>query len=175
MDIHPFKPVKLFFAVLFKPEKDPENFLPYLERVFSHIDHKSDIFSFDHTDYYTEEMGSSLKRILLSFEKLIQPESLAEIKHLTRVMENHFRVDGKRTLNLDPGYVDYDKIILASAKYGRQKIALENGIYADPTLEFTKHKFSAYPWTFPDFSTELYYKDLLTIRNIYKQQLRMLL
>jgi len=175
MDIQSFKPVKLLFAVLYNTELSPNDFIPYLKKVFSHIDFQSSAYSFEHTDYYTEEMGHPLKRILLGFEELIQPESLSEIKHLTRAMENQFRVEGKRTLNLDPGYLDYDKVILASAKYGRQKIALENGIYADPTLEFTNHKFCPYAWTFPDFSTDLYYKDLLTIRNIYKQQLRALL
>lgn len=172
MEIQPFKPVKLLCAVLFNPEISPDDFITLLERVFSSTDHRSPVFSFEHTDYYTEEMGHQLKRNLLSFENLIKPESLAEIKHLTRVMENQFRVTGKRMLNLDPGYLDYDKVVLASAKYGRQKIALDNGIFADPTLEFTNHRFYPFPWTFPDFSTDLYYNDLLTIRNIYKHQLR---
>jgi hypothetical protein len=172
MEIHPFKSVKLFCAVLYNDKINPDDFIFLLSKVFSPADHKSPVFLFEHTDYYTEEMGANLHRILLSFEKLIRPESLAEIKHLTRIMENAFRIDGKRMINLDPGYLDYDKVVLASAKYGRQKIALENGIYADPTLEFTNHQFCPYPWTFPDFSTNLYYNDLQIIRHIYKHQLR---
>jgi len=174
MDIHSFKPVKLFIAILYNKDADPENCITHLESVFSQTDHRSRIFLFDHTNYYQEEMGSPLSRVLLSFERLIRPESLAEIKHLSRVIEGMYSHSSKRNVNLDPGYLDLDKVVLASAKYGRQKIPLTDGIYADPTLEFTRHTFRPFEWTFPDFSTGLYNEDLKQIRLIYKHQLRAL-
>lgn len=172
MDNHSFKPVKLFMAVLYNPEEDPAVFIPHLSRIFSPVDYRSPVYPFDHTHYYEEEMGSPLSRILLSFERLISPDSLAEIKHLTRVVESIYSHGSNRNINLDPGYLDLDKVVLASAKYGRQKIPLKEGIYADPTLEFTRHVFRSFEWTFPDFSTGLYDADLMQIRQIYKNQLR---
>jgi len=172
MDIHFFRPVKLFMAVLYNKQGDPADFIPHLARIFSPVDYRSPVYPFDHTHYYEEEMGSSLSRILLSFERLISPDTLEEIKHLTRVVESIYSHGANRNINLDPGYLDLDKVVLASAKYGRQKIPLKDGIFADPTLEFTRHDFKPFEWTFPDFSTQLYYEDLRHIRVIYKHQLR---
>ncbi len=172
MDIQNFKPVKLFIAVLYNSKGDPADFTTHLEHVFSPADYRSPVYPFDHTHYYDEEMGASLSRIIVSFERLISPETLAEIKHLTRVMEKKYSHESRRNINMDPGYLDLDKVVLASAKYGRQKIPLKNGIYADPTLEFTRHAFRPFEWTFPDFSTGLYDEDLKQIRLIYKHQLR---
>ncbi|RKY49733.1 MAG: DUF4416 domain-containing protein [Candidatus Neomarinimicrobiota bacterium] len=174
MDIHSFKPVKLIMAILYNEKGDPAVFIPHLSRIFSPVDYLSPVYPFDHTHYYEKEMGAPLSRIILSFETLIIPDSLAETKLLARRVEEMYRLDTQRTINLDPGYLDTDKVVLASAKYGRQKIPLKNGIYADPTLEFTRHDFRPFEWTFPDFSTQLYYEDLRHIRQIYKQQLRKL-
>jgi hypothetical protein len=172
MDNYSFKPVKLIIAVLYNSQANPTGFIPHLARIFSPVDYSSPVYPFGHTHYYDKEMGSPLSRIILSFEALITPDSLAEIKHLTRQVEEMYSVDSRRCINLDPGYLDTDKVVLASAKYGRQKIPLKDGIYADPTLEFTRRNFRPFEWTFPDFSTKLYYEDLKHIRVVYKHQLR---
>ncbi|MDD3807948.1 MAG: DUF4416 family protein [Candidatus Marinimicrobia bacterium] len=174
MEAQGFKPVKLFIAILYNETANPDIFVPHLARIFSPIDYRSTVYSFKFTHYYEQEMGGDLSRILISFQNLIPPDSLAEIKQLTRVIESKYSDERRRTINLDPGYVDLDKVVLASAKYGRQKIPLYDGIYADPTLEFTRQAFRPFRWTFPDFSTGLYHEDLKHIRLIYKHQLRTL-
>jgi len=75
-----------------------------------------------------------------------------------------------RKVNLDPGYLDYDKFVLASAKYNGQKIYLDCGIWADLTLHYEKGKFDPYPWSFPDFKSRMYDGAFLEMRRLYKDR-----
>ncbi len=68
--------------------------------------------------------------------------------------------------------MDYHKIVLASAKFGGQKIYIGKGIYADMTLWYEKGHYKSFPWTFLDFKDGLYEKVFLRIREIYKGQNR---
>ena len=54
-----------------------------LSHKFGRADFWSDAIPFDYTDYYTKEMGTDLLRKFVSFEKLIQPEEIVEIKLFT--------------------------------------------------------------------------------------------
>ncbi|MCF7918612.1 MAG: DUF4416 family protein [Candidatus Cloacimonetes bacterium] len=135
------------------------------------VDYHSKEYFFDMTSYYNEEMGMPIFRCFNSYQKLIDPSRLAEIKLQSNEIEDALTVTGKRRVNLDPGYLDYDKLVLASAKYNYQKIYLGEGIYADPTLFYRKGRFQAPEWAFPDFKAELYENDFLHIRFIYKKQL----
>lgn len=137
---------------------------------YGSIDSQSTEFPFDQTDYYLQEMGGPIVRFFISFEKLIHPKSLAQIKIKTNAIEEKIAVKGNRCVNLDPGYMDYDKVVLASAKYNGQKIYLDHGIWADLTLHFKRGHFEPYPWSFPDFKRGLYNNAFLKIRQIYKAQ-----
>lgn len=75
-------------------------------------------------------------------------------------------------VNLDVGYLDFHKLVLASAKYNGQKIYLDQGIYADPTLYFEGGQFHAFENTFPDFKSNTYHEVFLKIRNTYKAQIK---
>ena len=66
---------------------------------FGRVDFRSPILLFDFTDYYQEELGGSLKRKFLSFQRLISPSSLAEIKLITNRLENKFSRRNKRMVN----------------------------------------------------------------------------
>jgi hypothetical protein len=131
------------------------------------MDLVSELFEFDVTDYYEPEMGKDLKRAFFSFADLIMPERIAEIKMATNKMENHFLNDGKRMVNLDPGYMDYYKIVLASGKFQGQKIHVSGGVYADLTLYYDK-TWKPYPWGFPDFRSGRYNSVLTKIRELYR-------
>jgi hypothetical protein len=119
-------------------------------------------------------MGWPIFRKFVSFTNLINPKEIARIKIETNEIEERLAVEGKRKVNLDPGYMDYNKVILASAKYNSQKIYLDLGIYADPTLWYEQGKFHPYPYSFPDFKTDLYNPVFLHIRALYKGQRRKL-
>lgn len=166
------KPVKLICAVLFSPAADLDKAIAYLESLFGKIDHKSPIYDFNFTDYYIDEMGKDLKKQFLSFENLIMPDQLADIKNSTNKIESRYSINGKRTVNLDPGYLEESKLILASTKNFSHRIYLKNGIWAELTLSYASGKFVTHPWTYPDYQTELAYDFLRKVREIYISQLK---
>lgn len=161
-------PVKLFIGILFSDVKLLERAIPLLTEKFGKTDYTSPEFDFKVSDYYKEEMGVPILRKFISFSNLINPGELAKIKINTAEIEDQLAVNGKRKINLDPGYMDLNKVVLASAKYNGQKIYLDLGIYADPTLWYEKRNFHPYPYSFPDFKTGEYNKAFLQIRDLYK-------
>ncbi|NOZ55887.1 MAG: DUF4416 family protein [Calditrichaeota bacterium] len=172
MKPEPVKPVKLFAGVLYSDAQRLEQARKLCEERFGPVDYVSESFPFDVTDYYVPEMGAPIYRVFWSFTQLFPPEDLPQVKLATNEIEDALSEGGKRRVNLDPGYLDYDKVVLASAKYNGQKIHLGHGIYADLTLHYEKGRFSPYPWTFPDFKSGRYEKVFLRIRELYKRQMR---
>ncbi|MCF7803288.1 MAG: DUF4416 family protein [Candidatus Marinimicrobia bacterium] len=166
-------PVKLFIGVLYSDEQRMEQALKIGEESFSAVDYRSETFPFEVTDYYADEMGTPIFRMFVSFTELVNPGILASAKIRCNEIEETAAVDGERTVNLDIGYMDFHKVVLASAKFNGQKIYLDYGIYADPTLYYRKGSFHPYDWSFPDFKeSDRYYESLLEIRNIYKKQMK---
>jgi len=164
--------VKMIAGILFSDEKFLNKSFELLKSEFGEIDYKSIRFKFDITDYYNSEMGDDIYRIFISFRNLIPPDLLADIKNQTNEIESKLLISGKRTINIDSGYLDYDKIVLASGKYNGNKIYLKNGIWADLTLHYQKGVYSPYPWSFPDFKKGEYNTVFLKIREIYKKQMK---
>ncbi|MCK5740263.1 DUF4416 family protein [bacterium] len=165
-------PVKLVIGVLYSDNELLKKAKGQLEECYGGIDYISPSFEFTDSDYYNVEMGSPIFRLFLSFEKMIFPNQIAPIKLDTNKLEVSLALDNRRKINLDPGYLDYDKLVLASAKYNWSKIYLENGIYADMTLKYQDHSYLALPWSFPDFKSGIYTDAFLHIRSLYKEQLR---
>lgn len=166
------EPVKLFVGTLSNDSERLARAREALVQAFGPIDYESEPIPFTVTSYYTDEMGPNLSRVFYAFEHPVSPENLVEIKLRTNAIEDELRVDGHRKVNLDPGYLDHGKTVLASAKYAAQKIHLGKGIYADLTLTYEKGKFTAFPWTFPDFTNGCYDRVLMRIRERFKNQTR---
>lgn len=165
-------PVKLFCGVLFTDKLLLEKAKNILAIKFGKIDYQSELFSFNISEYYRPEMGWPIFRLFWSFEAVINPNEIARIKIVCNEIEDGLSVQENRKVNLDPGYMDYDKVVLASAKYNGQKIYLDLGIYADLTLRYEKGNYYSYPWSFPDFKEGQYNQTFLRIREIYKAQLK---
>jgi hypothetical protein len=172
--VKPFDPgkVKLFCGILYSDAGMLEEAIQLLEETYGAEDYRSGDYAFDETAYYEPEMGGPIKRMFVSFEPLILPNAIAKIKIQTNEIEEKVAVDEKRKVNLDPGYLDYDKVVLASAKYNGNKVYLDHGIWADLTLHYEKGRFDPYPWSFPDFRARLYDEVFLRIREIYKKQMK---
>ncbi len=166
------EPVKLFVGILYTDESLLEKAITLVVQNFGETDFESPEFEFTSSDYYKAEMGWPIFREFVSFHNLINPKELAKIKIETNKIEDELTEKNMRKVNLDPGYMDYNKVVLASAKFNAQKIYLDHGIYADPTLWYEKGKFEPYPFAFPDFKTNLYEKTFQHIRFLYKGQCR---
>ena len=165
------RPVKLLMGILYGAQEDMDWAKGRLEQEFGPIDFVSAPSSFQFTGYYAKEMGPNLWRAFFSFERLIDPSALASIKLTTNRLEQERTEEGRRHVNLDPGYLDYYKIVLASGKPSGQKIYLGQGIHADPALYYDRG-WKPYDWGFPDFRAGTYNGIFTTIRGIYKRQCR---
>ena len=162
--------VKLTAALL---SNDVDVFLKVrniLEKAYGRTDFVSDILSFTHTDYYKEEMGDDLKRQFLSFEKLLDLKNIYNVKLKTNLVEGRFLMSGRRTVNIDPGYLDLAKLVLFSTKDYSHRIYLGKGIFAESTLFYKDKTFTPWPWTYPDYTTKDYINIFNSIRDIYKKQ-----
>ncbi|MFA4916068.1 MAG: DUF4416 family protein [Syntrophales bacterium] len=144
--------VKLITSIL-SGDKDLLNkALEVLDGQYGRADFISALLPFNYTDYYAKEMGPALVRRFVSFESLVRPESLPDIKIGTNGIEERFSVNGKRSVNIDPGYISYAHIILATGKGYSHRPYLRNGIYADLTLLYQDKTFCSLPWTYPDYA-----------------------
>jgi hypothetical protein len=117
-------------------------------------------------------MGDNLHRQLISFTDLRSPEELAIAKIRCIEIEKLLSISGKRAITLDIGYLDHNKLVLASVKGLGQKIYLSHGIYADLVARYGHGTYQPFEWTFPDFKSGRYDNDLAYIRQRYLEQLR---
>lgn len=165
------QPVKLVVGFIFKEEDVLNKAESFLEKRFAKIDFQSQTFPFSHTDYYEKELGKDLKRKFISFKKLISPQTLPKIKIITNKIEQKLSNGILRSINIDPGYLDLSKLILASTKDYKHRIYLAKGIYAEVTLFYQNKTFKAWEWTYPDYKTAEYIAIFNRIREIYAGQI----
>jgi hypothetical protein len=117
-------------------------------------------------------MGWPLHRRFVSFEQLIRPLNVVEIKLTTNKIENDHLQDGKRQINIDPGYISLERLVLATGKNYAHRIYLSKGIYADLSLIFHKGSFDPLPWTYKDYASPETIALFNNVRERYKRQLR---
>ncbi len=147
-----------------------------LKNEYGQTDIVSEIWRFDHTEYYREQTGPDMVRQFVSFERLIAPDELAGVKLRTNQLERDFAADGRyhwpRPINLDPGIVEPSKLVLASTKNFAHRIYIGSRIYAEVTLMYQRGRWVASDYTFPDFRVETYYGFLDKVREKLVSQLR---
>jgi hypothetical protein len=165
-------PVKLIISLLGGDVSVLDRAQVALEEAFGAADWQSDLLPFEHTDYYTAEHGPGLVRRLVTFQRLVDPGALAAIKRRTNSMEERFAKEGRRRVNLDPGYVSLSKLVLATTKDHGHRVYLGEGIYAEVTLRYQAGAFQAWSWTYPDYASAAYCALLGQVRERYKAQLR---
>jgi hypothetical protein len=167
--------VKFFTGFIFRDENDLNIAIERLTEKLGPADIFSGIIPFDFTDYYKNEMGEKLFRCFISFEKLQDPSILPDIKIFTNNFEEEMgkEIEGEihRGINLDPGYLAQEKIVLASTKNFRHRIYLRDGIYGEVTLYWQKGAFHEFDYTFPDYRTEFYKDYFRKVREKYRLQL----
>lgn len=143
-----------------------------LAKRYGPVDLESPIIPFDFTDYYDDELGKGILRQYISFTRLIRPEYIGKIKRQTIRMERRIMITGNRKVNIDPGYVALDKMVLATTKGGTYRIYLGKGIYAQSTLYFEKGSFHPWSWTYPDYRTQMSIEFFNKVRTGYKSVLK---
>ena len=163
--------VKLFVGIILNQSLNLERVYAELEKTFGTADLKSEVFDFNYTDYYPKEMGERLFRTFVSFENPISPSILCHIKVKTVGMEDKFSSNGKRRVNLDPGYIALSKLVLASTKNFSHRIYMAKGIFAEISLVYRDRRYNPLEWTYPDYREQRVLKYFNKVRDIYKNQL----
>jgi hypothetical protein len=132
-----------------------------------------DPLPFDQTTYYEAELGAGLTRFYCAAARLVPPETLPDLKRAAWDLEQQLGAGRRRTVNLDPGYLDASKVVLASFKAGPQKLHLGGGVWADPVLHYGDGAWRPLPWTFPDLKGSEHHGFFAGARRAYLARLRM--
>ncbi len=164
-------PVKPIVATLCADEAALAAARREVEAALGPADLVSESWPFDATTYYAAEMGTGLRRQFWAFERIASPEHLAEWKVLTNGVEARLANAGRRTVNLDAGYVHLAHVALASTKAFAHRMYLRDGIYAEPALLWQGGAFVVLPWTFPEYRTARVQAFLAAVRARFYEQL----
>jgi hypothetical protein len=144
-----------------------------LQQTFGTIVRRSQPFPFTQTAYYSREMGEEIMRLYLAFEPLVGMADLAAIKHTTNHLETRWATaSGQRRVNLDPGYLDLAKVVLASTKDHAHRLYIGAGIFAEVTLRYRQKGFQPWDWTYPDYRLPVTLTFFNQLREDYKAQIR---
>jgi len=170
------KPVKLIIGILAADEAALAAAVKAISKSFGIIDITSDVWPFTQTDYYKDEIGPNALRQFVSLEKSIDPGKLAKIKHTTNKLEQKLARSLKlplpRPVNLDPGFIEPSKLILASTKNFSHRIYIGNKMFAEVTLIYEKGNWLHFVYTYPDYK-EPHYQDFFTkVRTRLLEQLK---
>ena len=165
-----FKPVKLIIGVLSTRADLHRRLFVDLESMYGPIEQATDPIPFDFTDYYDHEMGGRPERFFLLFRELVDPSLLVSCKLQTNRLEIQYAVEGKRVLNLDPGTLSAENLILATTKNRSHRIPLGAGIYGEVTLLYADHRFQDFAWTYADFRSPRFKNLFMAWRSAYLDQ-----
>ncbi len=176
--IIPPQPVKLIVGMFCREPNLFKVAEHYMESLWGPIDIHSKLYPFDKTHYYDKEMGPNLVRKFISFTALIDPGGLARIKHQTNELEDTIAgsaegrtLSVRRPINLDSGYIEPSKLVLATTKNFSHRIYIGDRIYAEVTLHYA-NGWKSWPFTFPDYGSGAYNDFLDAAREKLLEQLK---
>ena len=170
--LRPPAAVKLITGFIYTGDVDFDQVKVRVEKEWGSMDLDSGEIPFVFTSYYEKEMGVSLLRRFCSFQNLIDPGSIPGVKLRANDVEDEFaRQDKTRRLNLDPGYVEQAKLILATTKNFSHRVYIGQSIYGEVTLQWKKGRFLTLPHTYPDYASRFALDFFRKVREKYRQQL----
>lgn len=164
------EPCLLFIGMLFSASGILDAVEERLEEAFGPLLLSSLITPWNYSEYYAAELGAPLFRKFLFFSDVIDPGILADIKMHTNHIEDEFSVNGKRRVNLDPGYLSSSKIVLASTKDYAHRIYLGKGIYGEVTLYFKGGHFRPHVFTYRDYGEKTNLELFKQVRTLLRKQ-----
>jgi len=153
-------PAKLLVSLLFRPDEEAATAPPWLvqarerlEQLHGPVDFVGEPRTFTESSYYADELGPAPRRIFLAFARPVARERLAEIKCATNAIEDALRdAAGRRRINLDPGLLSQENLVLATGKNRGHRVYLGRGIFAEVTLIYRRGTYQPLPWTYPDYA-----------------------
>jgi hypothetical protein len=98
-----------------------------------------------------------------------------EFKLLANRLEEEFRAQTQepgRIVNIDPGYLNESRLVLASCKDFSHRIYLDKGVYAEVTMIYRGDGFQPLEWTYPDYQCPEALNFFSGLRSDYQKQLK---
>ena len=170
------EPVKLIVGILGCNEQAVNAAVEMIKAKFGKCDLESPIWPFNHTEYYAQETGKEIRKKFVTVEKLIMPGKLAAIKCKTNKIEKALAATIKcglsRPVNIDPGYIEPSKLVLASTKNFSHRIYIGKKIWAEVTLIYDKGLWKTFDYTYPDYRQKCYHDFFSRVRTKLIGQLR---
>ena len=159
-------------GILYRPDCPVEAPLNLLVEKIGPIATHTTAIPFTHTAYYSKEMGEQLIRQWYAFDSLIDPAQLASLKVKSNEVEDKYRNEkGGRSINIDPGLITLNNLILASTKNYSHRVYLGQGIYAEVTLLYQDKRFQTLEWTYPDYREPAALEFFNEVRSFLKEKL----
>lgn len=170
--IYDFEREKLIIGVIYHDEKILNAALDILVEDFGEIESVSEEFSFSNefSTYYDDEIGGEGLRRIYSFKDTVDPSKQSEIKERTNEIEKMFSEDGNRKINLDPGFINHGRLMLATTKNAGFRIPLKRGIYTELTLFYARGGWHKFPWSYRDYQSERVQSFLTEVRKSYLKE-----
>jgi hypothetical protein len=170
------RPVKLIVGILAADRQCLQAAVEAIDDKFGSPDFISEVWPFDQTDYYKDQAGEHILRQFVSVDKLIDPGKLAKIKHKTNRLERKLAkklaTPLPRPVNLDPGFIEPSKLVLATTKNYSHRIYIGQKMYAEVTLTFDKGGWHPFDYTYPDYRQQCYFDFFAKVRTRLLEQLK---
>ncbi len=165
-------PGRLIAGLIYSETISLEEIVQELETVFCDVERLSRTVPFSWTSYYEKEMGHGLSRTFLVFDCLVPQDFLVEAKHRSIHLEEKWKHHGRRKVNIDPGILTGERVVLATTKNFTHRIYLGKAIFADLTLIYRKGGFRPLGWTYPDYSEKWALDFWNVVRRGYLEKIR---
>ena len=167
--VYDFEEEKLIIGVIYHDADVLREVMEILTREFGETDGMCEEFSFseEFSDYYDEELGGEGMRRIYSFERTVDPSQQSRIKQRTNEIERQFSDGVNRRINLDPGFINHGRLMLATTKNAGFRIPLSDGIYTELTLFYARGEWHKLPWTYRDYQSERVQSFLTEVRHKY--------
>ena len=165
-----FEREKLIIGVIYNDSAVYDAAIERLVEKFGPIEDESERFSFsrEFSSYYDEELEGEGMRVILSFKNTVSPDEQAAIKLFTNALELEVsKGHAGRLINLDPGFINHGRLMLATTKNAGFRIPLSDGIYTELTLFYARGDWQKLPWTYRDYQSKRVQDFLTIVRGKY--------
>lgn len=139
-----------------------------LDEIFGPVMLETCPLDWNYSGYYREELGAPLFRNFIFFSSIIDTAVLPEVKVRFVELEEDFSEDGKRRINLDPGYLSLAKVVLSSRKNYSHRIHLGRSVFAELELIYEKNAFHSLPYTYYDYRSDSTVESFNRARGLLK-------
>ncbi len=163
------QPVRFITGILASDERALEIARERIIDLWGDPDIYSGKIPFNYSEYYKNEAGDRIIRAFMAFPQKFAREDLVQMKLEANDLE--IRLAGElgngftRPVNIDPGYLAPEKLVLASCKNFAHRIYIADGVFAEVTLLYKAGKFVALDWTFPDYGSGDYFPFFYKVRK----------